>query len=342
MSLRAALRAQAKSNLALGSPFTARILHLLADRLQPGTKLSDRLFNWPGRIDSGGASVPLRLLGGLQALVLNGAAPDLARLYPPEPTLDDTALWLAIAATLSDHAEFLETWLNSPPQTNEVRRASVLIATGHWLNHHYGLPLALSELGASGGLNLMWDHFGLGIGDQVFGPQNPVFTLTPDWRGPHPPHAAPEVAERRGVDLNPLDPADPEDAQRLTAYLWADQPQRLIRTRAAMTIATAAVDKGDAAAWLRGRLAARRPGQTHFVYHTIAWQYFPSATKSACEKALNEAGARASEDAPLARLSMEADGGRGAALTLWLWPEGRKINLGRVDFHGRWVEWLTD
>lgn len=339
MSLRAALHDQAKSNLALGSPFTARVLHLLADRLAPGTLLTDRLFNWPGRIDSSGASVPLRLLGGLHALVLNGAAPNLAATYPPNPDPDDAALWRAISDTLTAQASFLDTWLNNPPQTNEVRRAAALIATGHWLTHHYGLPLTLSELGASGGLNLMWDHFGLASCGRLYGPKNPAFTLTPEWSGPPLPPTMPEIRERRGVDLNPLDGSNPADALALTAYLWADQPERLVRTRAAMKIANAPVDKGDAAAWLAARLATPCPGQTHLIYHTIAWQYFPPETQAACEQALEVAGARASKDAPLARLSMEADGGKGAALSLWLWPEARKISLGRVDFHGRWLNW---
>ncbi len=64
MTLRAALRDQARNNDALGSPFTARVLRLLAERMQPGTALTDRMFTWPGDIGPFGDSVPLRLLGG--------------------------------------------------------------------------------------------------------------------------------------------------------------------------------------------------------------------------------------------------------------------------------------
>ncbi len=339
MSLRHALREQAKSNAALGSPFTARVLNIIADNIQPGTHLTDRMFNWPGDIGPHGASVPLRLLGGLHALVLNETAPDLNAAYPPHPTADDAPLWAAINSAMDEHAGFLDRWINSPPQTNEVRRAAILIATGHWLTEEYGLPFVLSELGASGGLNLMWDHFALAVGGQSFGPQNPALTLAPEWHGPLPPAAAPHIADRRGVDLAPLNPSDPDDALRLMAYLWADQPDRLARTRAAMQVASAPVDKGDAGAWLADRLEQPRPGHLHLIYHTIAWQYFPQETQDTCEKALNTAGAQATDDAPLAHLSMEADGGKGAAAFLRLWPGGEIINLGRVDFHGRWVEW---
>jgi PTH1 family peptidyl-tRNA hydrolase len=45
----------------------------------------------------------------------------------------------------------LNTWVNSPPQTNEVRRTAVLIAVQHLLTDRFGLAIRLSELGASGG-----------------------------------------------------------------------------------------------------------------------------------------------------------------------------------------------
>jgi hypothetical protein len=32
-------------------------------------------------------------------------------------------------------------------------------------------------------------------------------------------------------------------------------------------------------------------------------------------------------------------GERGAAMTMRLWPSGHTFNLGRADFHGRWIEW---
>jgi len=57
---------------------------------------------------------------------------------------------------------------------------------------------------------------------------------------------------------------------------------------------------------------------------------------------LDEAGAAATPGRPLAHLAMEADGsGKGAALTLRLWPGGGVRQLARVCYHGRWIEWMT-
>lgn len=91
-------------------------------------------------------------------------------------------------------------------------------------------------------------------------------------------------------------------------------------------------------------MAEPQPGHLHLVYHTIAWQYFPTAAKARGLALLEAAGARATLASPLAHLAMEADAQeQGAALTLRLWRGGpvQDITLGRVDFHGRWVEWCA-
>jgi hypothetical protein len=100
------------------------------------------------------------------------------------------------------------------------------------------------------------------------------------------------------------------------------------------------VEKGDAVDWLETRLMLRMPNHLHLIYHTVAWQYFPATTQVRGEAALQAAGARACQTAPLAHLAMESDGAEpGAALTLRLWPGNLTIPLGRVDFHGRWIDW---
>ncbi len=333
---------QARSNRGLGSPFTARVLTLVADRLDPGNPVVERMANWPGDAGNRGASLPLRFLGGLHRLVLTGDCPELAACYPPNPRPDDATLGAAIDCALAAHQPTLMRALDNPPQTNEVRRAAVIIAAAHWLSHQFGLTrFVASELGAAAGLNLMWDRFRLDLACGVFGPRSSPVRLDPEWRGQCPPEAEIEVLDRRGVDILPLDPHDPDDALRLVSYLWPDQPWRIERSKAAMALAEAPVDKADAGDWLAQRLATPHPGAIHLVTHTVAWQYFGEDTYTKCAAALDAAGARATDDAPLARLSMEGDSrkGEGAPITLTVWPGNHVIKLGRVDFHGRWVDW---
>jgi len=339
LSLRDAFLGQAQACIALGSPFMGQLLGILAHHWPEDTPFARLCSEWPGDISPVGASLPLRISGGLHALVLTGRDAGLAALYPPHRA-GDAALKGAVLDALTTHQSFLTDWVQSPPQTNEVRRSAALIGAAHWLAARHNLPFVTSELGASAGLNLMWDRYALKAGGQTFTADNQALTLEPDWTGPVPDPAKVQVAERCGVDLNPLDPHDPDQALRLLAYLWPDQPHRVALTRAAIEAQSIPVERGDAIDWLETRLANRRDGHLHLIYHTIAWQYFPPDTQARGTALIETAGAGATTSAPLAWLRMENDGGtEGAALTLRLWPGDQRITLGRVDFHGRWVRW---
>lgn len=338
--LHAAFHAQAKACEGLESPFMARLCTLLADRLDPDGPLGARLFGWPGDLGPMAASVPLRLCGALHALALQGRA-GLAAVYPPHMATGD-ALWSAVAAALETEVAFIDQFLDSAPQTNEVRRSAALIAAGHWLAARAQLPLVQSELGASAGLNTIWDRYALALPGLTLGPADPVLTLTPAWTGPLPPPSRLTVADRAAVDLNPIDLSDPAQRLRLLAYLWADQPHRRTLTDAAIRARPPGPDKADAVDWLARRLAAPRTGHLHLIFHTIAWQYFPATAQDHGRALIEAAGARAQTNAPLAWLTYEGDGSApGAALTLRLWPGDLTVALGRADFHGRWVDWCA-
>lgn len=330
---------QAQACAGLGSPFMARLCSFFATQPWPNSKVSDKIFRWQGDITAVGDSVPLRLCGALHALKINGNS-ILTEVYPPQDVSDDV-LWQGICEALINEEAFILQWLKSAPQTNEVRRSAVLIAVGRLLADRFKLPIRTSELGASAGLNLRWDSYGLKLGEELFGPDE-VVTLSPDWEGPFPRGELPNVVSRAGVDLNPVNPKNESDALRLQAYLWPDQPDRLERTKAAIEIADTRVTKADAIDWLSGQLP-HQDGLLHFVYHTVAWQYFPSAKQTQGTELIEAAGACATDRSPLAWFGMENDGsGKGAALTLRLWPGDITLNLGRADFHGRWVKWSDE
>ncbi len=330
-------RAQATACAALGSPFNARLMTLCAEHLTTDSPVGAHVLNWNGDPSIQADSVPLRLAGALHQLVLRGD-PDLSPHWPPHET-DDAALWTIVETALTAKADQIIPLLASAPQTNEVRRSAVIIPALHLIAAWAGKPLSIMELGASAGLNLLNDQFAVDTGTVRYGPQNPLFTLTPEWTGDHPAPASVDIAARRGVDLTPISAEKSEDCERLMSYIWPDQEDRKTRTQAALEAARRSgltPDAGDAGDWLTDALPRTDPDHMAVIYHTVAWQYFPEATKATAMKAMNTFGA----DRPLARISMENDGqGKGALVTLTLWPEAREIVLGRADFHGRWVDW---
>ena len=328
----------------LGSPFMGRLCRLIGARLASGQgAVAERLLSWPSDPTYRADSVPLRLAGGLHALVLSGASPALVAVFPPRhDAIDDDALWSAVSSAMVEHEALLQRWLDSPPQTNEVRRSAALYLGLTVLAQALGLPVVLTEIGASAGLNLNLDRYAYRFSATAAGEAGSSLTLAPDWRGPSPPAAEVVVAERRGCDISPLDIDSEEGRLRLLSYLWADQAERLVLTRAALEIAAAhpvTVERRDAAAFVAARLAEPSGGRLHVVAHSIMWQYMPEATQAAIRESLDEAGCRATAARPLAWLRLEPDGRKpGAGLALTLWPGGETRQIARCDFHGRWIE----
>ncbi|MEC9342901.1 MAG: DUF2332 family protein [Pseudomonadota bacterium] len=345
--LRSTFLLQAETCDKLGSPFTGTVCRLLAERLDPETAVGAFVFGWQGDPGPHADSVPLRLCGALNHLAITGRDGGLVDAYPPAGDGEDSeALWQAMDGALRAHEPSIRRFMASAPQTNEVRRSAILLAGWCWLSNHFGMPLVISEVGASAGLNLFAERYRLeGAGFVRGAPGSPV-ALPVKWHGDMPPDAEIHVQQRAGCDLAPIDATDAAARNRLLAYVWPDQRDRVERTAAAIDVASSRgrtpVERADAAVWLEKRLAAPFDNAVHVIQHTIAWQYFPEAVKRRGETLLAEAGARADANRPLARLSLEADGNTpGAAISLTLWPEGRTVALGRGDYHGRWVDWIN-
>lgn len=335
---------QAQACRKLGSPFTGRVLDLLAERLDESTAVGRKTLAWTGKLRDD--ALGLRLVGGLHRLVLAGEDAGLAAVYPTSgATADDETLWQAIANALVVHDEALVDFIDSPPQTNEVARSGVLLGGFLTVASETGLPLRTLEIGASAGLNLHWDAWGYRLGDAQWGDPASRVQLAPEWRGPLPPLGPVEVAARAGCDRAPFDPADPAQVLRLRAYIWADQSQRLQRIDAAIAHAAASpvrVESADAVEWAARQLEELPQGVATVFYHSIMWQYLPSETRAAIDASIEAAAKRASMDAPLARLRMEPVPEDGACeLRVCLWPGGGDRRLADVDFHGRWMEWLA-
>lgn len=325
---------------ALGSPFTARLCRALPGLLDPSTRFGARILGWRG--DPTADAVALRAAGALNGLARSGRAPKLAAVWPPAAA---DGLEEALSATIPANDAALAPWLDGPPQTNEVARSGVLLGGCLEAARLSDLPLDLLEIGASAGLNLHLDAWRYDLGVGRWGAADAPVTIACDWRGAAPNLATPlRILSRAGADRSPLDAASQEARARMLAYIWADQPARRARAEAALLHAASSgvrVERADAADWTRARLASPAPGGRARVFmHSIMWTYLPPETRDAIRAALRLAGDRATDDAPLFWLRMEAEGDPAhAILRLTRWPGGVERMLARADYHGRWAVW---
>jgi hypothetical protein len=348
----AALAVQAGVCAQMGSPFSSRVLSAVRADVERAGPFARFFEAWDGVGVRGlmEDAVSLRILGGLHHLVLSGADPALAAVYPPGGEAPaDQALSDALCDAAVRHQDTLSGFMASPPQTNEVRRSICLVGGYLTLAQQTGLPLRCLEIGASAGLNLNWDlyRYDFGAGRFWGDPASPL-RLDTAWQGGGPPLGAPvSIAEKRGCDRNPIDIADDQAALRLQAYVWPDQAERLERLKAAISLARAApnvIDRADAATWVADHFRPRE-GLASVLVHSVVWSYLTPATQAAIGEAIRAAGDSASASAPVAWLRMEPDPANVSGpmqVRLSVWPGGEDRLLANVHPHGAEAIWLGE
>lgn len=298
------------------SPLYARLAGEVAD--------SDDVLSFLATLPSG-KQQPNLLFAALQ--FLHGAPTDGAELR-------------RIVATDADRLR--DMMLTRATQTNEPARCGALLPVLALLEG----PLALVEVGASAGLCLYPDRYHYEYDGAPVGPDSPLhLSVSTSGRVPVPLHV-PSVVARIGVDLNPLDPADPDDRAWLRALVWPGPhaEERVRRIDDASEVA-----RTEPARMLTGDLLDRLPdaldlvpeGCTVVVMHTAVLPYLPEATRASFVARMH--------DLPVRWLAQEAPGlvpGTGelqagpprAELVVSL--DGRP--LARSAPHGGWLEWLPE
>ncbi|HEY3832415.1 MAG TPA: DUF2332 family protein [Acidimicrobiia bacterium] len=323
------------------SPFYAVLLDALADDCAAGnTSVIGLMDQTPCTVE---AAPALRLLGGVQRCVLDGAASQLAAAWPAEGASGDTAVAHdALVALCADPPPALRAALECDPQTNEVGRAAALAPGLAEITRRTGLPIRLLEIGASAALLSRLDHFRYEATNARWG--DAASKVRFDYDAALPFDTAPVIVERHACDLRPIDATTADGAQRLLSYCWPDQTVRRNRLRAALEIAAAlpvTIDAASADDWLDEHL---RPldGTVTVLMHSIMWQYLPNPVQQRIEQLLRERGAAATARAPLARLAFEpAPEVVHAEVSCTLWPRGERTVLAQSGYHGPPVTWIS-
>jgi hypothetical protein len=293
--------------------------------------------------------VPNLFLAAVHYLLLKGSQHPLAAFYPSvsnDPRSDEDPYPHFRALCFEYRADILNLISTRRVQTNEVRRCAYLVlAFGLVAQRAPDRPLALVDIGASAGLNLLWDRYSYDYGDgrRVGDPNSPV-QLACELRGDrHPPipAALPKVAFRVGLDLNPIDARDPDAVLWFRALIWPEHQERVDRLLRAVQIARHEPPQliaGDALETLPDVLAMIRQDLTVCLYHMHTINQFPQEARERLSALIAEHGAQRD----LYRISSEGIGTPHTQLELVAFKRGVKTEkvLAYVDSHGQWVEWL--
>ena len=316
---------------------------------------------------------PTVILAALHDLALAGRAPALAAAYAAYG--DDAAAYAADDAADGDGdgaaGAAIDTLLRMtgpvagiaarrPVRADETGRYAVLYpAITEAARRVSADALGLIDIGCSAGLNLNVDRVGITYSDgpSLGDPSSPVqrsSSIVHD--RPIPPRAMPEVVARIGVDLDPVDVTDADDARWLRACLPPDQPERRARLDAEMALAATAPPlllRGNAAELLPDAIGRVPADVLPVVTTTWALSQFSVETRQRFLRRLEEAAAGRT----VAWVSAEGVGVAPTVPTLGDRPAsghsmiglalcGRPAQpaeaIGRCWSRGRFLAWLAD
>ncbi len=301
------------------------------------------------------AHLPPALMAAVHYVLLENPGHPLAAVYAGQSDADPAPLFLDLCRTHRD--EVMALLRTRHIQTNDCGRSALIGPGLTWLASQLNAPLALVDVGASAGLNLLCDRYRVDYGDRgATGPADSPVRIACRVTGGNPPIAAalPPLVARIGIDRSPIDLTDPDDARWLLACVWPDTG-RLERVAASIRLAREdppRVVAGDANEVLSGVLGDLPAGAAAVVVTTWAFAYFGFEDRQRFVELLEAASSSRS----IAWLSAEGHGTVAAlveeagsdpgptasdVLGALVFAGGtvRPRVLARVHEHGQWLDW---
>jgi hypothetical protein len=194
---------------------------------------------------------PAQILAALHDLALAGDAPALAAAYDAG---DGPAAAAAAIETLVGMTDaVVAAAVRRPVRDEETGRYAVLYPAIAEAARRVGAEtIGLIDVACSAGFNLNVDRVGItyGAGPTLGDPSSPVqVSCSPVGKRAVPASALPEVVARIGVDSDPVDVTDADEARWSRACLPPDRPERAAMLDAETALAATAPPlllKGDA------------------------------------------------------------------------------------------------
>jgi hypothetical protein len=301
---------------------------------------------------------PTAILAALHYLALAGRAPALAAAYADGD--GDAAAAAAIDTLLELTDVVVGIAMRRKTKADETGHGAVLYpAVAEAARRGSANAVGLIDVGCSAGLNLNVDRVGItyGNGQSLGDASSPVqqsCTVVGDRL--IPTREVPEVIARIGIDLDPIDVTDADEARWLRACVWPDQSERIAKLQAEVALAATAPPmllKGDPVETLPDAFARVPADALPVVMTTWAMSQLSLESRLRFLHRLDEAAAGRT----VAWVSAEGVGVAPAIPTL---GDRRAFGhstvglavfdrstlqaeaIGRCWSRGRWLAWLAD
>jgi len=299
--------------------------------------------------------IPVLLFAAVHSLLLADEGPELAAYYPNlavTPLTSDP--YPTFRAFVVNHERSLRDLIaRRSTQTNEVGRCVAFLPALGLLADECG-PLALVDVGTSGGLNLLLDRFSYEYlpGGTVGMPSE--VNLTCATRGSVPvPNGMPTIAAAIGIDRYPIDVGDDEEARWLEACVWPDQLDRFERLVAAIALARSDppdVRVGDAINDLARTIEQAAPSGHPVVTNSWVLNYLTGEQRTQYVATLDAVGARrdlswviaeSPAETPELPVTTNDTDKHLTVLSLVTWRNGQRVarRLATMHPHGFWLHW---
>jgi hypothetical protein len=349
--------------------YTALTQYVSAD-LAAGGSFAEVLARAPER-----QRIPNLLFASVHRVLFDHPDEELAQYYAsvggtraPDEKLNEVFTSF-VAAHRSEIDALLAT---GETQTNEVLRSAQLLPAFTWVQATMRRPLGLIEIGPSAGLLLHADRYdyryefadgtvvegGEASADGVPPLHCPIHgACTPEQLAPFVTRPL-RVSSRVGLDLNPLNPADPEARAWLRALVWPEHAERRERLEAALAHAArrpVRLRTGDALRILGDAVDSVADNAIACVFVSNSLPHWTPESRAELVDLVRELGARRdlvfivkeAHRIGLGLFSGEPDPAvpegenvhEVLGAVVYLGGRERLFRLGAAGMHGSWLDW---
>jgi len=361
--------------VAQSSPLYAALTTHAAQDIESGGLIASMLAAAPER-----QRIPNLLFASIQRVLFDHPDDPLGKYYLSVggDRAPDDALPAVFQAFLAEHRERIEGLLaTQETQTNEVLRSAQILPALGWAQACTRRPLGLIEVGTSAGLLLHADRYdyayefqdgsvltgGAGVAGGV--PRLDCQVIGAATQRNLAPfvgrHRDLRVTSRVGLDLNPLDPGDPESRAWLRALVWPEHVQRRERLEAALAHAArrpVRLRQGDALRILPDAVVSLPDTTIGCVFVSNSLPHWPAENRVKFVELIRELGARqdlvcivkeghragfglftGQPDQPPAGAPAPNSGLEVLGAAVYLGGQERLFRLGAAGMHGVSLDW---